>query len=95
MNNKQLDGRKLHDRVAYYKDLIATAQVELDRVSLLEHVECIYELSFRDYSTDRLKTIRINAPVSSVKEAIQSELEKLGTLRKEAYEAYTEWINEQ
>ena len=88
------DPRQLHQQVAHYKTLLETANIEFNRVGNLEFVECEYTLSYLSYQTDRPQTIRINAPVDQVRNAMQQDIDKLEDLLENARTEYAEWANE-
>ena len=86
---------QLTRQIVSIKDRIAKARKHLERVSLLDTVECTYDTGlYSEYENTQHSTIRINAPVSSVLIAIDAQITKLKGELFMAKKALIDWADE-
>jgi|TARA_B110000908_G_scaffold151111_1_gene185598 hypothetical protein len=86
---------QLTRQIVSIKDRIAKARKHLERVSLLDTVECTYDTGlYSEYENNQHSTIRINAPVSSVLIAIDAQITKLKGELFMSKKALIDWADE-
>jgi hypothetical protein len=83
-------GRVLHSKVDKYRMLTAEAKSHMERLCLLDYVECEYTLDYR-YG-DSGNVIRINAPISMVIKHLEGDVEKFSGLLQGAETEYLDWV---
>ena len=86
---------QLTKQIVSIKYTIAEAREQLERVSLLDTVECTYDTGFKsDCQYTHTSSIRINAPVASVLIAIDAQITKLKGELFMAKKALKDWADE-
>ena len=86
---------QLTRQIVSIKTSIAKARKHLERVSLLDTVECTYDTGlYSEYENTQYSTIRINAPVSSVLIAIDAQITKLKGELFMAKKSLIDWADE-
>ena len=86
---------QLTRQIVSIKDRIAKARKHLERVSLLDTVECTYDTGFKsDCQYTHTSSIRINAPVASVLIAIDAQITKLKGELFMSKKALIDWADE-